>query len=153
MTKRYDDDDDIFETTASGKRILRDGARVRVSLTDAQTARLHDGRGGEPGHRPGFAISDAVVHDERQRAYEEYDQQLGDAWRKDAAPFGAYPLSAGEGSECTINGAPGTLVREGNCLVCKPSNRQDAAHTVDARDLAYAEYDKSTSEAWRGAAQ
>jgi hypothetical protein len=45
-------------------------------------------------------------------------------WRQDAAavedlPAGRFPLSAGEGSLCTINGEAGTLVRDGDYLVCR----------------------------------
>jgi hypothetical protein len=46
-------------------------------------------------------------------------------WRtQDAAavenlPFGRYPISAGEGNPCTINGEIGTLQREGDYLVCR----------------------------------
>jgi len=53
-------------------------------------------------------------------------------------PPGSYPLIAGEGNACTINGEDGTLVREGNYLVCKPK-RQAAqpSHDTDPRAEAY----------------
>ena len=45
------------------------------------------------------------------------------AWRnppRDAAfgayPYGAYPLSAGEGNQCTIDGRPGLLTRQGDVV-------------------------------------
>ena len=47
-------------------------------------------------------------------------------------PYGAYPLSAGEGAQCTINGAPGPLVKEGGALVCRPLGTD--ARTLDAGD-------------------
>lgn len=66
--------------------------------------------------------------DARERAYQEYRQELTNSWRGDAGPpAGAYPLSAGEGSRCTINGADGRLARRGDWLVCEPA-RQDAAY-------------------------
>jgi hypothetical protein len=81
--KRYDDDDDDnFELASGGTRILRDGGRVRVGLMDAQVARLHDGRGGSPGHRPGFVFGDAVFNrDERERAYADYERDLTAAYK------------------------------------------------------------------------
>ena len=93
----------------------------------------------------------------RQEAYEDMKRQMSDAWRKDAAPSGAYPYrAAAEGTACTINGRPGTLVREGDYLVCKPSARQDAEPTFDAvegarrKQEAYDAMIKEMSEAWRG---
>ncbi len=84
MTKRHDDDDN-FELTPNGTRILRDGGRVRVSLMDGQAVRLHDGRGNPVGHRPGFVISGTVFNrDERERAYADYERDLVAAYRTDA---------------------------------------------------------------------
>jgi hypothetical protein len=58
---------------------------------------------------------------------------------------GAYPLSAGEGSRCTINGADGRLVRRGDWFVCEPV-KQDA---MDARERAYREMVDDLQNAWR----
>ena len=80
---RYDDDEN-FETTPSGVRILRDGGRARVSLMDAQAVRLHDGRGNPVGHRPGFVISDASNRDECEQAYADYERDLTAAYKTDA---------------------------------------------------------------------
>ena len=63
------------------------------------------------------------------------------------APTGAYPLSAGEGTSCTVNGAPGTLVRQGDWLVCQPRRRQDAA-AFDAKQAAYEAYDREMAVAY-----
>ena len=94
----------------------------------------------------------------RQQAHEDMMQASAEAWRgADAGPPGAYPYrAAAEGTPCTINGRPGTLVREGNYLVCKPSARQDAEPTFDAvegarrKQEAYDAMIKEMSEAWRG---
>ena len=52
---------------------------------DGQAVRLHDGRGGPPGHRPGFVISDTVFNrDERERAYADYEADLVAAYKTDA---------------------------------------------------------------------
>jgi hypothetical protein len=54
--------------------------------------------------------------------------------------------SMAEGDQCTINGAPGKLVRENGKLVCKP--RQDV-DSQSVRDAAYYEMVKSMEDAWR----
>jgi hypothetical protein len=52
-------------------------------------------------------------------------RQMCDAWRTQDAPgvqnlpAGRYPLSAGEGNPCSIDGVAGTLQREGEYLVCR----------------------------------
>jgi hypothetical protein len=74
---------------------------------------------------------------------------LSTAWHRplpDGAPAGAYPLSAGEGSACTINGAPGTLQREGDWLICRPAPAESA---TDPRDAAYRDYCDRLTNAWR----
>jgi hypothetical protein len=109
----------------------------------------------------------AELRDARQRledAYRDYDEADANAWRNppngpclqcDASgefgrdiPVGAYPLSAGEGSRCTINGQDGRLVRKGNWLVCEPV-RRDAMPVQDARAEAYRLYDEEMANAWR----
>jgi hypothetical protein len=126
-------------------------------------------------HKPGFryladarqrAMSDAV----KAEAIQEVDRRDSNAWRRDydefsgseprltgsgapgrgsGAPAGSYPLSAGEGSSCTIDGAPGVLQRQGNWLVCQPTRRAtDAA--FDAKAQAYAEDDREQANASRG---
>jgi hypothetical protein len=161
-TRYDDDDDDDFENG-----VLKDGHSFRVPFRMCDSlqrsvaqhfsgrnsppmrdaTRLHDGHGGRVGHKPGFIVSDAVADDACRKAYRDYSDALTNAWRHDAAPPGAYPLSSGEGTACTINGALGTLVREGRWLVCKPS-QQDAS-TLDARDKAYTDYENELTNAWR----
>ena len=92
-----------------------------------------------------------------QQARRDMIDAMSNAWRGDAARPGAYPYrAAAEGTPCTINGRPGTLVREGDYLVCKPSARQDAHPTFDAvegarrKQEAYDAMIKEMSEAWRG---
>jgi len=106
--------------------------------------------------------------DARERAYLEMCDDLSNAWKRrppalpwDAAPAppaGAYPLSAGEGNACTINGRPGTLQREGDWLVCEPTDRADAApprtmSVADAqriKDEAYRQMVDEMVNAWKG---
>jgi hypothetical protein len=141
------------------EEILEDGERLRVPMTMADSAnarvladrfrgtslRWADGSPGVVGHRPGFVTagdSERIRH----AAWLESRQALCDAWRTPArdAAAGSYPLSAGEGSACTINGAPGTLVREGDVLVCRP-------HATDAarRPTSMADAQRIRDEAWR----
>jgi hypothetical protein len=92
-----DDDDDAFDE----RGVLRDGHRFRVPLMmqDAMqrdiashAARLHDGRGGPVGHRPGFIYStDAATQDVAQ-AYAEYAQQARDAWKSPGHEVEIKPL-------------------------------------------------------------
>ena len=69
----------------------------------------------------------------RQQAHQDMMRATADAWRGDVGPPGAYPYTAAaEGGPCTINGEPGTLVREGNYLVCKPTGCQDTRTVYDS---------------------
>jgi hypothetical protein len=115
-----------------------------------------DAYGNPAGYRPGSVhANDAPTSNahaahttNKMLADEAYAQSitaLQDAW-KPRTPAGAYPLSAGEGTACTIDGAPGTLKRQGDGLVCVP-NRQDS--TVDARDAAYEESVRALESAWK----
>ena len=82
--KRGDDNDD------DAHRILADGERMRVpmfamdSVQRSVAQHFHDGHGNRPGHRPGFAMSDAN-DDARQRAYDEYRRDIENAWRSSGA--------------------------------------------------------------------
>ena len=88
---KHNDDDDFDENG-----VLRDGHSVRVpmmmrdGMTPLQRAvaqhslamRLHDGRGGPIGHKPGFVYStDASLNDAKERAYAAYDAELRDAYK------------------------------------------------------------------------
>ena len=96
-------------------------------------------------HKPGFRRdTDAAALARVQEAYAAYDAADAAAYKQTrdyseytgseprltgtGAPARAmatrrpvaYPISAGEGSSCSIDGAAGTLVRQGNWLVCRP---------------------------------
>ena len=94
-------------------------------------------------HRPGYRTSTRVNDDAAVEAYRQYVADQANAWKKRNAqpPPGAYPLSAGVGTACTINGAPGVLVEsdDGQWLVCKPVARQDSAPTGPVYDRAAGE--------------
>jgi hypothetical protein len=100
----------------------------RESLAIETTRRALDNglpAAGRPTHDTS-TMSFADAQKIRDVAYAQMCDELRDAWRGDAAlPVGAYPLSSGEGTACTINGAPGTLKRVGgtNWLVCQPTGR------------------------------
>ena len=123
-------------------------------------------------HKPGFRrVTDAAALERVQQAYNAYDAADAAAYKQTrdynehtggdpdrtgagapakgaGAPQGAYPLSAGEGTSCTINGAAGVLVRQGDWLVCNPRRATDAA-AFDAKAQAYADYDREMADAWR----
>jgi hypothetical protein len=143
---------------ADGKT-LRDGISMRIPAHLADHApRFSDARafwdsnkasllvvdarriGGSEGNKPGFRVLDNDLgRAEREAAYREHEAYLRDAWRnpppRDAAfgspPYGAYPLSAGEGNQCTVDGRPGRLERAGDVLICKPLAAD--ARALDAR--------------------
>jgi hypothetical protein len=137
-------------------------------------------------------LTDAEVIDARQRcadAYAAYDAHDARAWQRppngpsateytgnnpsytghgapgrgrERIPAGSYPLSAGEGSRCTINGRDGRLRRsdDGRWLECvpveEPEESADALTLADAqqrlrdaRARAIEEYDRQQSEAWK----
>ena len=93
MTRRYRRNGrDVDEAEALDERgILRDGYSVTTPMImrDAtplqraiaqSEARLHDGHGNAPGHRPGFVMRDTFF-DERDKARAEYEAELCSAWR------------------------------------------------------------------------
>jgi len=81
-------DDDAYEII-DGKKVLKDGARVHVTLMDAERARrrvcLSDAAGRSDDlafSRPGYRLTtDANAYDERQRCYDEYIAEKQNEWR------------------------------------------------------------------------
>lgn len=62
---------------------------------------------------------------------------VGNAWKRDSPPPGAYPLAAGLGTAYIVDGRAGRLVRQGEWLVCH-ATEQDGAAVRDAKAAAYA---------------
>jgi hypothetical protein len=127
-------DDDVFELI-DGKRVLKDRARLRVPMT------ARDRRGVNPylSDVQRAVATDAATRDARARAYELYDQEVGQAWRNgDADPwsetnpptgFGSHgPRGAVEGDACTINGAKGRLKLVAAVHSAASVKRQSAIH-------------------------
>jgi hypothetical protein len=124
----------------------------------ADPNRVYDSTGDLIAARPGFV---ATAHAEKIRrdAYEASCRELTDAWKLPAA--GAYPLSAGEGSACTIDGAPDMLRKtaDGRWLTSEPTRTDATPHdprrpisVADAqaiRDAAYREMCDELTNAWR----
>jgi hypothetical protein len=136
-------DRDGRERTLGDGDLVRDGERVRVAMTamDARTRRANDVR----------------VVDAREETYRLRLLDDTNAWRR---PDGAYPLSAGEGGHCTINGRPGHLrpVRDGSpwleCVAdevrASPAKqRADAMPSRDAVEDAYEEVRLRDTTAWQ----
>jgi hypothetical protein len=129
----YRDEDDAFDE----RGLLKHGhtARIRMTMRDAMRERdrprVHDGFGRPVGNRPGFLIdASRTARDARELAYRSYDDWACNRWRDqdedddppNGAPAGAYPYRPElVGTSCTINGAPGQLVKQGDWLVCKPT--------------------------------
>ena len=93
-------DDDAYEII-NGKKVLKDGARVHVTLIDAERARrrvrLTDAAGRSDPFafsKPGYRLTaDAGAYDERQAAYDAYLQELTTAWRRGAGKEDVVPDS------------------------------------------------------------
>jgi hypothetical protein len=158
---------------------LPDGAKLKVSMLTADaaqkavaarrtSAKVTDAFGGSAGlHRPGARLpaprpartTDHAVQVTLQKlaadAFDEAQRADANAWQQ---PAGAYPLSAGVGSSCTINGSPGTLVRDGEWLRCVPtqtlkSARADLGHdakppTAEDREAVLREVALRDEAAW-----
>ena len=76
------------------------------------------------------------------QAYALADAEATHAWK-------GGPL---EGDSCTINGKPGTLVKEGDELVCRPYGSRDAQSARDELERAYQLRETEDANAWRGPA-
>jgi hypothetical protein len=148
MIRDIDDDDSPFDREG----LLKDGrtARFTMMMHDADSvgraiaedrarATVHDGSGGGELalHRPGYRyVGDAVAAErEKLAAYDQACADLSNAWRRDAQPSGAYPLSAGEGTVCTRDGRAGHLRRNdsGDWLECVPDKPSGEDSAADAR--------------------
>jgi len=177
--RRIDDDDD--ELLRDGERLTvplmmmdsmqRDLARHEIAaryVAQAATTpqrRLVADAFGDSDHfalgRPGPRYGAGVAYDEREAAYRDVALRDANAWRsqppvlpvRDAAPppDGAYPLTAGEGTACTINGRPSTLQRQGDWLQCVADDDDNAfTSTGDAREAAYRDVALRDENAWKG---
>jgi hypothetical protein len=175
--RRADFDDDDPDAPFDRNGVLKDGHRVRVSVQMRDSMRreqpAHDGR--QPltdqqrrdlqGCRPGFRTLDSDTYRERKAwardAYAEVEHRLTNAWRDGPVNgFGSSGLRGQvEGDLCTIDGAPGHLRRVGGRLVCVADDEdEDAAfddsafndaQLTDARELAYRDYARELTRAWR----
>jgi hypothetical protein len=90
MKRHHDHDDDIF-TIVNGKKVVRDGKRIRVATTFMDTAIrkdvMHFGRVTAPSgndlalHQPGFRVNDRVNATDRNKIYRDYDQRKQNEWK------------------------------------------------------------------------
>jgi hypothetical protein len=95
-------------------------------------------------------------------------REISDAWKSpapalNAAPSGKWPMSAGAGSACDLNGERGVLVEDGSgFLVCQvnrhvgptrsdaaPPRFMDAATAQKIKDAAWLESVERVSNAWK----
>jgi hypothetical protein len=172
MARRYDDDDDAFETI-NGVGVLRDGRSVTVPMMMRDAMRsdiahhaalldapMFDARS----RRPGFRFTtDATANDAVDAAYTSYEREMSQAWR------GADASGQPEGAICTVRegggrygpeGAPGHMRRVDGDLRCVADDRRDDSRS-DARrdgghrdhrqtmDQIYNQIDAERSQEWR----
>ena len=98
-------------------RAFWDANRDALVVTDARAI------GGVAGCKPGFRVADSPINrQEIVDAYADYDRDRQSAWRSPSRDeFGRIPYAgARAGDQCTVDGHPGRLVKEGNSLVCRP---------------------------------
>jgi len=90
-------DDNAYDII-NGKKVLKDGARVHVTLMDAERARrrarLTDAAGRSDPlafSKPGYRLTaDAGAYDERQAAYDAYLDYVTNAWKSDPPKDGRH---------------------------------------------------------------
>ena len=138
-------DDDVFDENG----LLRDGARYRVPMMmrDGDSTPLQRAVAAAQARRAdGVTLEDARRHVEE--VYLDEKRKLQDAWRTTTTVRGQQP-----GDQCTINGAPGHLNEQ---LECIPDKREDSVPrvmTADAaqriKDAAYNAMVRELENAWR----
>jgi hypothetical protein len=131
--------------------------RKSPNFGNLDSARVTDSNGRTGFNKPGWRkIADNAALDAVEQAHTEYRHWLVNAWRGTDADnsnqlTGAGsrgPIGAREGDQCTIDGAPGHLHRDGGKLVCVPDRRSRDA-MEDARAVAYSDYENWLRNAWR----
>ena len=166
MATRYSDLDDSNPLDENG--LLKDGRKIRVPLQLRDAASSFDNQRtllvDAASHRPGFRTivedgsgspHDAAAHchrvlqDEVTKAREEYTHYVQNAWRGEDADDnpvaarerrGANYSNAKAGQSCSIDGAPGRLVRgEDGKLYCRAIRAGDSV--TDSRARMYELYD------------
>jgi hypothetical protein len=120
---------------------------MKDAMDQRDRPRIHDGRGGIVGTRPGFVVSD-VNRDARRQAYLDYERDLANAYKDQGRPpAGAYPFAEHlVGTACSQNGFPGRLQRQGDWLVCVPDRKgfNGSNGDEDEPDLEMAQSDRRT---------
>ena len=126
-------------------RILSDAMDARTQVVDAF------GNGGLALQRPGarylsipeHTVDSAVAEAEdynRAQSYAIADAEARYSWKGGPQP----------GDECTIDGEAGTLVKEGNELVCRPHGHRDAQSVRDELERTFREREQADADPWRG---
>ncbi len=104
--------------------LLKDGESLRVPTVfmDARQRAITDALGGEAGLRPGLVVGTSQHDAERERAYEQRDKELGEAWKK------ATPQQAS---------------------TTRQWDRQHAVGSREAVEAAYEAHDRAVADAWK----
>jgi hypothetical protein len=164
---------EVDEDEALENGVLRDGFSVSTGIFMMDStqraiaqARLTDGHGNAPGHRPGFAMDANEANDARDKAYRLYDEQVSNAWRAGKGTEGR------EGAVCTVRngeypehfGSPGRIV-DGVCTPLELIDEGELRDMLPLRDgltldqlqlahkertaRAYQAYDEELRNTWR----
>lgn len=121
-------------------------------MGDRNATMLHDGRGGTPGHRPGFVMIDSVeARDQKDVARVLWLDELTNAWRKGPTSDASGPEGP-EGAVCTVRngdypldfGSPGHI-KNGICVPDRVSAPTDSMSVADV----HAERDEWLRNQWK----
>jgi hypothetical protein len=175
--RRDHNDDDIFEII-NGKKIVKDGKKIRVATTFMDAAirkdvahfgRVTDATGSDTGlHQPGFRLNSRVSAADRNKIYQQYDQQKQNEWRGHRVDKGHADEDEDErlcpkcgGSGLAENGVDDCPICSGTGAVPADYDEEELA-TADRRTVdqmvrdhrqrmssEYARYDQSLRESWR----
>jgi hypothetical protein len=151
--REIDDDDPV----------LRDGQRIFVPLNmcDSQQREVVEhfqhlrADDALAQHRPGPRyIVDEAARARVEQAYQDSKRELQEAWRKPVADAAGESRGAQPGDVCTINGAPGHLDHQLQCVPDKRSQdsvprTMDAATAQKIRDEAWLQSVREEENEWR----
>jgi hypothetical protein len=160
---RRNDDDTIDE-----HGVLRNGQIGRARFRDAAdryfgnlaaNSRVIAGDGTpEALSKPGFrhdasARRSDMAYDAKETAYQQYDQEMADAWKGDKEGYS----ETSEGMVCIVQnqtvpesyGAPGHIRRVNGQLICVPDSRSSAGDQKMTMDQIYEKYDQELRDSWK----
>jgi hypothetical protein len=130
VPKELGDDDDAFETTADGRKVLKPGRSFRIGMMD-HAMKIGDGRANFAANRPGWRIDGSAANDaamaRRKSEYQKYDAAVKSAYTGFGSASAAEFRGDQPGDLCTVRGAAypldfGSAGHLNADLVCVPDN-------------------------------